>query len=231
MGSTASWACSSALQCAASCPALGPAGRGPPCQGPWHLRGTPCHIRALGTCGTGLRRCRCASCAVVLTPAGVLSTLVLSSLVPPRVAATWPVPPLCQGPRHLQEGAHVPAWGVFALSRIRALSGPSAPEASRGVGVRAPSQPGQSCGRWSPRQMRPVARMRLHVRSCPGSARASSCYRTGSLSDRWPLVCYCPWKIVRLGGLTFPFAPRLAPGLPLALGLVLALLGWCVVHG
>ena len=37
--------------------------------------------------------------------------------------------------------------------------------------------------------------------------------------------------IVRLGGLTFPFAPRLAPGLPLALGLVLALLGWCVVHG
>ena len=37
--------------------------------------------------------------------------------------------------------------------------------------------------------------------------------------------------IVQLGGLTFPFVSGLAPGLPLALGLVLALLGWCVVHG
>ena len=36
--------------------------------------------------------------------------------------------------------------------------------------------------------------------------------------------------IVRLGGLTFPFVSRLAPGLPLALGLVLALLGCCVFH-
>ena len=46
-------------------------------------------------------------------------------LVPPRMAATWPVPPLCQGPRHLQAGASVPAWGVCAPSRppglIRAL--------------------------------------------------------------------------------------------------------------
>ena len=32
-------------------------------------------------------------------------------------------------------------------------------------------------------------------------------------------------------GLTLPFVARLALGLPLALGLVLALLRWCVVHG
>ena len=38
-------------------------------------------------------------------------------LDPPRMAATWPVPPLCQGPRHLQEGAHVSAWGACAPSR------------------------------------------------------------------------------------------------------------------
>ena len=37
--------------------------------------------------------------------------------------------------------------------------------------------------------------------------------------------------IVQVGGLTLPFVPRLALGLPLALGLVLALLRWCVVHG
>ena len=55
-------------------------------------------------------------------------------------------------------------FGAFAPPLAPpALSGPSAPEASRGVGVSAPSQPGQSCGRWSPRQMRPVARMRLHL--------------------------------------------------------------------
>ena len=36
--------------------------------------------------------------------------------------------------------------------------------------------------------------------------------------------------IVQVGGLTLPFVPRLALGLPLALGLVLALLR-CVVHG
>ena len=77
-------------------------------------------------------------------------------LVPPRMAATWPVPPLCQGPRHLQERASAPAWGVCAPSRPPGLiRGPS--------GVSAPSQPGQSCGRWSPRQMRPIARMRLHL--------------------------------------------------------------------
>ena len=37
--------------------------------------------------------------------------------------------------------------------------------------------------------------------------------------------------VVRVGGLTLPFVARLALGLPLALGLVLALLRWCVVHG
>ena len=153
---------------AASCPALGPAGRGPPCQGPWHLRGTvpslpyqgPRHLwhgaAALPLC----QLCGCSDPSWGVEHAGP----VVPILVPPRVAATWLSPPPCQGPRHLQEGAHVPAWGVFAPSRPPgALSGRSAPEASRGVGVRAPSQPGQSCGRWSPRQMRPVARMRLHL--------------------------------------------------------------------
>ena len=37
--------------------------------------------------------------------------------------------------------------------------------------------------------------------------------------------------IVQVGGLTLPFVPRLALGLPLALALVLALLRWCVVYG
>ena len=121
MGSTASWACSSALRCAASCPALGPAGRGPPCQGPWHLRGTvpslpyqgPRHLwhgaAALPLC----QLCGCSDPSSGVEHAGP----VVPILVPPRVAATWPVPPLCQGPRHLQQGAHVPAWGVFAPSR------------------------------------------------------------------------------------------------------------------
>ena len=72
----------------------------------------PRHVRALGTCGSGLRRRPCANCVAVLIPARALCTLVLPS---------WPVPPLCQGPRHLQEGAHVSAWGACAPSR-RALS-------------------------------------------------------------------------------------------------------------
>ena len=45
------------------------------------------------------------------------------------------------------------------------------------------------------------------------------------------LVTGCGRLIVLLGGLTFPLVSGLAPGLPLALGLVLALLGWCEVHG
>ena len=59
----------------------------------------PRHIRALGTCGSGLRRRRCAGCVAVLITARALCTLVLPSpsLVSPRMAATWPVPPLCQG--------------------------------------------------------------------------------------------------------------------------------------
>ena len=63
----------------------------------------PRHIRALGTCGSGL-----------------------------RMAATWPVPPLCQGPRHLQEGAHVPVWGVCAPSRLPGLISPLGLPGGRG---------------------------------------------------------------------------------------------------
>ena len=134
-----------------------------PCQGPRHLRGTvpsppyqgPRHLaEAPPLC----RLCGCSDHGEGVAHAGSAVPI----LVPPRMAATWPVPPLCQGPRHLQEGASVPAWGVCAPSRPpRLYQGP--PEASRGVGVSAPSQPGQSCGRWSPRQMRPIARMRLHL--------------------------------------------------------------------
>ena len=132
----------------------------------------PCHIRALGTCGTGLRRCRCASCAVVLTPAGVLSTLVLSS--PSLFRRGWPPPglsPPC-----------VRALGTCRRGLMCLLGAFS-------------SQPGQSCGRWSPRQMRPVARMRLHLCVRPQlPGQRPRIHRTGSLSDRWPLACYCPWK-------------------------------------
>ena len=124
----------------------------------------PCHIRALGTCGTGLRRCRCARCAVVLTPAGVLGTLVLST--PTLFRRGWPPPglsPPCIRALGTCRRGLMCLLGAFSPPLTpRTLSGPSAPEASRG-GVRAPSQPGQSCGRWSPRQMRPVARMRLHL--------------------------------------------------------------------
>ena len=99
-----------ASRCAASCPALGPAGRGPPCQGPWHLQGTvpspPCqgprHLW-LGTEAPPLcQLCGCSDPSEGVVHAGSAVPI----LDPPRMAATWPVPPLCQGPRHLQEGAH-----------------------------------------------------------------------------------------------------------------------------
>ena len=80
--------------------------------------------------------------------------------------------------------------------------------------------------------MRPVARMRLHL--CVRPQLPGQRPRIQLLQNWFPfgLLVTAPGSlIVRLGGLTFPFAPRLAPGLPLALGLVLALLGWCVVHG
>ena len=123
-----------ALRCAASHPALGPSGCGPLCQGPRHLRGTvpsppyqgPRHLW-LGTEAPPLcRLCGCSDHGEGVVHAGSAVPI----LVPPRMAATWPAPPLCQGPQHLQEGASVPAWGVCARS---------------GVGVSAPSQPGQSC--------------------------------------------------------------------------------------
>ena len=82
--------------------------------------------------------------------------------------------------------------------------------------------------------MRPVARMRLHLCVRPHRAAPAHPVVTELVTFRigGRLLVTAPGSlIVRLGGLTFPFAPRLAPGLPLALGLVLALLGWCVVHG
>ena len=137
LGSAASWECSLALRCAASYPALGPAGRGPPCQGPWHLRGTvpsppfqgPRHLW-LGTEAPPLRQlCGCSDHGEGVAHAGSAVPI----LVPPRMAATWPVPPLCQGPRHLQEGAHVPAWGVCAPSRpFGPYQGPRHPAGGRG---------------------------------------------------------------------------------------------------
>ena len=98
---------------------LGPSGCGPPCQGP-----------RLGTCGSGLRRRRCA----VLITARALCTLVRPS--PSLFRRGWPPPglspPLCQGPRHLQEGFCACLGRLRPFSPPQALSGPSAPEASRG---------------------------------------------------------------------------------------------------
>ena len=70
--------------------------------------------------------------------------------------------------------------------------------------------------------MRPIARMRLHLWVRPqlpgqGSARASSCYRTGSLSGRWLPACYRP----RWGVLPFPLFPGLPLDFPLPLDLFL----------
>ena len=84
--------------------------------------------------------------------------------------------------------------------------------------------------------MRPIARMRLHLwvrPQLPGQRP-----RIQLLQNWFPfrvggcLLVTAPGRlIVQVGGLTLPFVPRLALGLPLALGLVLALLRWCVVHG
>ena len=71
--------------------------------------------------------------------------------------------------------------------------------------------------------------MRLHL--CVRPQLPGQRPRIQLLQNWFPFGSVAACLIVRLGGLTFPFAPRLAPGLPLALGLVLALLGWCVVHG
>ena len=76
--------------------------------------------------------------------------------------------------------------------------------------------------------MRPIARMRLHlwVRPHPVVTELVP-FRVGGC-----LLVTAPGRlIVQVGGLTLPFVPRLGLGLPLALGLVLALLRWCVVHG
>ena len=103
---------------------------------------------------------------------------------PRHLQGTVPSPPY-QGPRHLWLGTEAPPLcrlcgcsdhgegvahagsavrGGFCacLGRLRPFSPPQTLSAW-GVGVSAPSQPGQSCGRWSPRQMRPIARMRLHL--------------------------------------------------------------------
>ena len=78
----------------------------PPYQGPRHLW--------LGTeAPPSCQLCGCSDHGEGVVHAGSAVPI----LVPPRMAATWPVPPLCQGPRHLQEGAHVPVWGVCAPSR------------------------------------------------------------------------------------------------------------------
>ena len=104
-------------RCAASHPALGPSGCGPPCQGPRHLRGTvpsppyqgPRHLW-LGTEAPPL--CRLCGCS---DHGGRCARWF--GRPHPCSAEDWPVPPLCQGPRHLQERASVPAWGVCAPSR------------------------------------------------------------------------------------------------------------------
>ena len=78
----------------------------PPYQGPRHLW--------LGTEAPPLcRLCGCSDHGEGVVHAGSAVPI----LVPPRMAATWPVPPLCQGPQHLQERASAPAWGVCAPSR------------------------------------------------------------------------------------------------------------------
>ena len=101
----------------------------PPCQGPRHLRGTvpsppyqgPRHLW-LGTEAPPLcRLCGCSDHGEGVVHAGSAAPI----LVPPRMAATWSVPPLCQRPRHLQERASV-LVGAFApllapRSLIRAL--------------------------------------------------------------------------------------------------------------
>ena len=61
-------------------------------QGPRHLRGTVPAISALGTCGSGLRRRRCAGCVAVLITARALCTLVLPS--PSLFRRGWPPPGL-----------------------------------------------------------------------------------------------------------------------------------------
>ena len=210
MGSAASWECPLALRCAASHPALGPSKCGPACQGP-----RPRHIRALGTCGSGLRRRRCAGCVAVLITARALCTLVLPS--PSLFRRGWPPPGLSPPCVRALGNCRRGLLCVCAPSPSQALSGPWAPEASRGVGVSAPSQPGQSCGRWSPRQMRPVARMRLHLwvrPQLPGQRP-----RIQLLQNWFPFgsvaacsACTAPGRlIVQVGGLTLPFVPRLCP--------------------
>ena len=168
-------------------------------QAPRHLRGTvpsppyqgPRHLW-LGTEAPPLcRLCGCSDHGEGVVHAGSAVPI----LVPPRMAATWPVPPLCQGPRHLQEGASVPAWGLAPPGLIR----PLAPEASRGVGVSAFSQFGQSCGRWSPRQMR----VRPHL---PGQRPRIQLLQTG---------------LFRWGVLPFPLFPGLPLDFPLPLDLFL----------
>ena len=116
------WECPLALRCAASHPALGPSGCGPPCRGE-NACGEPSrprHIRALGTCGSGLRRRRCAGCVAVLITARALCTLVLPS--PSLFRRGWPPPGL--SPPCVRPSA--PAGGGFCacLGRLRPFSPP-----------------------------------------------------------------------------------------------------------
>ena len=87
----------------------------PPVSGPLAPAGNYQGPRHLWHGAAALPLCQMCGCSDPSWGAGHVGP-VDPNLVPPRVAATWPVPPLYQGPRHLQEGAHVPAWGVFAPS-------------------------------------------------------------------------------------------------------------------
>ena len=103
----------------------------------------PRHIRALGTCGSGLRRRRCAGCVAVLITARALRTLVRPS--PSLFRRGWP-PPGLSPPCVRGLGFCACLGRLRPFSPPQALSGPSAPEASRGVGVSAGPPDSSSSG-------------------------------------------------------------------------------------